>query len=217
MRTKIVIPLFLVILLKCHISYALNCYSCIGDCKTVTSLQCKPEEVCMIREMYADGVRQGQQKGCLNAQMCNSTSAVESFRQWCCNMDLCNTEIPQPGGPMVPAPTSKPSVNATKPPVLPLMCYSCDYMCITNTSVRCAAEEVCVTKSATFAGMTMRKYGCTNSSVCNTQTSEEVERSLVKVSNYCCTSNLCNSAATPRLPVFTAIGGLLFLWIAKLS
>ncbi|XP_068106512.1 CD59 glycoprotein-like isoform X2 [Hyperolius riggenbachi] len=224
MRKDMLYSFLLFVLLQCHTGYAINCYFCLGDCEDMTSVPCAPNQHCMIREMIDPQGERKEQKGCLSESMCRMTLPDPSLTQWCCDTDLCNRALPSKATttsvPITNASTaSSPSTThaVIRPPSSPLMCHSCDYVCMQRSTVVCEAGQVCVTKKKQAVGMPWRKYGCANITTCNKDTTETVAGTLWGVHSECCDTNLCNSAITVGLPVISAIGAVLVLWVTKLS
>ncbi|XP_040261562.1 uncharacterized protein LOC120977618 isoform X2 [Bufo bufo] len=87
----------------------------------------------------------------------------------------------------------------------PLECHTCDFPCIMKSNTTCQAQEVCVTKVGAFAGFPCHKRGCTNSTVCDTETTEVIMGTAITVMNQCCKTNLCNSAVHLEVPTFSIL------------
>ncbi|MEE6511175.1 hypothetical protein FKM82_017653 [Ascaphus truei] len=100
-----------------------------------------------------------------------------------------------------------------------LDCYKCDFgTCLFPSKTSCGLLEVCATETATAAGfLNFKKKSCMNSPNCLSESSTTYVGVTVKTSASCCLTDLCNSAAIPRMSLVTGIAALLALWVAKLS
>ncbi|KAG8543416.1 hypothetical protein GDO81_024728, partial [Engystomops pustulosus] len=88
-----------------------------------------------------------------------------------------------------------------------LRCHSCDAPCIKKSVITCQAHEFCYEK--TVIGIPER--GCRNSSVCDSEASDNVA-----VKTRCCKTNMCNSAAHPEVPAVTLLAAIMVAWISRL-
>ncbi|XP_073497830.1 uncharacterized protein [Phyllobates terribilis] len=212
MQIKGVFSVILFIFLRCHLGSALMCYSCSGNCDNNGTEMCAQGQQCMTVETYIDGKLQDRQMGCQDSHYCTDNAAGSSIVRKCCEKDLCNDpRIVTPAAPNSNAPGTSDTSRDT-----PLQCYSCDYPCITESKVTCAAQQLCVTKSGTFAGVPTHKRGCANSTMCNTQTSDTTMGTTISVLNKCCDTNLCNSAARLEVPAVGMLAAIVAMWISKL-
>ncbi|XP_069610550.1 sperm acrosome membrane-associated protein 4-like [Ranitomeya imitator] len=98
----------------------------------------------------------------------------------------------------------------------PLECRSSDYLSVISSKVTCAAKEVCVTKSGKLALKTIHKQGCANTTVCGTQTTDTVMGTTISVTNTCCNTNLCNSAAHLEVSAVGILAAIVAVWLSKL-
>ncbi|XP_040179446.1 uncharacterized protein LOC120913529 [Rana temporaria] len=233
MRKENLILFFLVGLLQCYIGNAIRCYSCTGSCTDPLTTECAADQQCMTVEQIVGGNIQRQQKYCATSQQCNILSSDPSLVQKCCNTDLCN------GGniPLSTASTASTAGTASTASTAGtastaitastagtnsssfLKCNSCNfYECVVNkNTVTCNRGEVCVTTTAYIVGVPVKKLSCANTTICSTETSENIAGSRVSVSNTCCNQNYCNFAVNVKLSSIAAIGAVLLLWITKLS
>uniref|UniRef100_A0A8C5QZ58 UPAR/Ly6 domain-containing protein n=1 Tax=Leptobrachium leishanense TaxID=445787 RepID=A0A8C5QZ58_9ANUR len=98
-----------------------------------------------------------------------------------------------------------------------LQCYECDYAgCLFPSKKTCGLLESCVTYKATFGVISVSKKGCINPTQCWLETSETYLGITAKTTPSCCITDLCNSAAMPRVSAITGIALLVTLWLSKL-
>uniref|UniRef100_A0A8C5QXN3 UPAR/Ly6 domain-containing protein n=1 Tax=Leptobrachium leishanense TaxID=445787 RepID=A0A8C5QXN3_9ANUR len=94
-----------------------------------------------------------------------------------------------------------------------LECYECGYAgCLFPSKKTCGFLESCVT----YKTVTTIKKGCINPTQCLSESSETYMGITKKTTPSCCITNLCNSAAMPRVSAITGIALLVTLWLSKL-
>ncbi|CAN2391182.1 hypothetical protein PRIEUP_LOCUS1221 [Pristimantis euphronides] len=97
-------------------------------------------------------------------------------------------------------------------------CYACDYgLCLFPGTTSCSFPQMCGTETATTGYIGMKKKGCVDPLNCLTESSVTYLGVTVKTKRSCCLTNLCNSAAAPKVSVITGIAAVLALVLAKLS
>ncbi|XP_073405084.1 uncharacterized protein [Dendrobates tinctorius] len=212
MQIKGVFSVILFIFLRCHLGSALICYSCDGNCENNGTEKCEEEQQCMTVEVYDHGKLKSREMGCQPTHFCSNNPDDSSIVRKCCNKDLCN----DPRIVSVADPNSNVPGTSDNSRDTPLQCYSCDFPCIDRSQVTCAAKEVCVKKSGTFAGIPTHKRGCANSTVCNTYTSDTTVGTTISVMNNCCNTNLCNSAEHLQIPAVGILAAIVAVWLSKL-
>ncbi|KAM4020033.1 uncharacterized protein ACNLHF_000617 [Anomaloglossus baeobatrachus] len=211
MQIKGIFSVFLFVFLRCHLGSALTCYSCSGNCENGETAQCEQGQQCMTVETYSNGTRQDRQMGCQSPQFCNNPGDGSIVRK-CCDQDRCNDpRITIAAAPSPDAPASNDGSREA-----PLLCYSCDYPCMDRTLLTCAVKDLCLTKTRTFAGITTRKRGCANTTVCGSVTTETVMGTAFSVTNKCCNTDLCNSVAHLEVPAVGILAAIVAVWISKL-
>ncbi|XP_053545140.1 lymphocyte antigen 6 complex locus protein G6d [Bombina bombina] len=99
-----------------------------------------------------------------------------------------------------------------------LECYSCDYgTCLFPTTTTCGLLEVCATQTSGSDFLNLKKRGCINPLNCMKEYTESYGGVSVKTTASCCITNLCNSAVSPRMTLYTLILPLVALWLAKMA
>ncbi|XP_056394387.1 uncharacterized protein LOC130290582 isoform X2 [Hyla sarda] len=192
-------------------SSALKCFSCSGECEDKTTKDCAQDDLCMVQEVRSeDGKTSDRQMGCQNSQYCKNEQMYGNIIQKCCDKDMCNDPK------MVMADTSKPVGASDVSRETNLRCYMCDFPCVTKSETTCKNQEVCVTKTGRFGGVDYRKRGCANTTVCNTDTPENMAGSTFSARNKCCNTNLCNSAVHLKVPAVGILAAIVAVWISKL-
>ncbi|XP_075042692.1 CD59 glycoprotein [Mixophyes fleayi] len=215
MQTTSIISV-LIIFLRCHIGYSLECYSCLNDCTEMATVTktCGPEMQCVIMELWRNERLQNRQKDCLNSQDCNTTLTGDMLR-WCCNTDRCNMAMPR----TTPLSTSGPITTNTEitAPSTPMKCRKCDTTCLIKSETTCNLHEVCMKKTSSFAGFDIDIRGCTNTTACFKVSSETHVGTDMSFKTDCCNTDMCNSASPLSVPAVAALATIVALWISKLN
>uniref|UniRef100_A0A8C5QXT3 UPAR/Ly6 domain-containing protein n=1 Tax=Leptobrachium leishanense TaxID=445787 RepID=A0A8C5QXT3_9ANUR len=68
----------------------------------------------------------------------------------------------------------------------------------------------------TTSELPLEKKGCINPAQCSLESNETYLGMTVKSTPSCCITDLCNSAAMPRVSAITGIALLVTLWLSKL-
>lgn len=99
-----------------------------------------------------------------------------------------------------------------------LDCYSCDYgTCLFPSKTSCGFLQICGTETAKAGYLNMKQKGCVNPTDCLTDSSVSYLGVTVTTTRSCCITDLCNSAAAPKVSVLTGIATMLALLLARLS
>ncbi|KAM3910715.1 lymphocyte antigen 6 complex locus protein G6d [Leptodactylus fuscus] len=95
-------------------------------------------------------------------------------------------------------------------------CYSCDYgTCLFPMKTSCSPLQVCGTATAKTGNIGLKQKGCLNAIECLTESSVTYIGMTITTTRSCCITNLCNSAAAPKVSVITGIATMLALVLAK--
>ncbi|XP_073497825.1 CD59 glycoprotein-like [Phyllobates terribilis] len=97
-----------------------------------------------------------------------------------------------------------------------LVCYSCDYgLCLFPSTTNCGLLQSCGTETAKAGYIGMKKKGCINFTDCQTESSVTYMGLTVTTKRSCCFTDLCNSAAAPKVSAITGVATILALVLAK--
>ncbi|XP_069602598.1 sperm acrosome membrane-associated protein 4-like isoform X1 [Ranitomeya imitator] len=97
-----------------------------------------------------------------------------------------------------------------------LDCYSCDYgTCLFPSKTTCSFLQSCGTETAKAGYVGLKKKGCINLTDCMSESSVTYLGLTVTTTRSCCITNLCNTAAVPKVSAITGIAAILALVLAK--
>ncbi|KAM4019254.1 LOW QUALITY PROTEIN: sperm acrosome membrane-associated protein 4-like [Anomaloglossus baeobatrachus] len=97
-----------------------------------------------------------------------------------------------------------------------LVCYSCDYGTCLILKTTCGFIQFCGTETAKAGYIGMKKKGCIDPTDCLTESSVSYMGITVTTTRSCCFTELCNSAAAPKVSMITGVAVLLALAFAKM-
>ncbi|XP_070840288.1 lymphocyte antigen-6, epidermis [Chaetodon trifascialis] len=97
-----------------------------------------------------------------------------------------------------------------------LTCNTCDVSvlgtCLGDTPVNCTGDENrCYTAVAKFSAdlLPIHERGCTEESACKNETGLSILTVNYSITMTCCSTSLCNRAASVQLPLAAALGAAL--------